>query len=480
MAEQQTNSAFRSIVAIHYSDDRLEGYLQFLVPSRANVTAGDIMDMINMEDIKYGVDQSAIEKAIIAYKENPEGNVKKNFLVVKGLRMVPGTEGRIEYYINEAPPVTIDENGKADFRNIEKFKTVEKDRLLAKVIRMKKGVDGIDIFGNSIKTNEVHDVKIKTGQNVTVNEQTGEVRSSVTGVYQKIRNVISVNPTLEIKGDVGLETGNLNYEGVIKINGNVERGAEVQATGDIFINGLIESGKISTTGSLHVKGGINTKHDGLIHVKDYLNATYIENSNIQSEGNLAVVSSIIGSGIITSGNVRTIKEGGKIVGGEITVLESIYTDNLGNTNETPTVITIGTHYYIDMEFRKSLEIIQELEEKLRSSIERINEIKVYIQRMQGKVSPEKKANFKHEFDMYKNIETSYQQEKEKLEKLKNHRFAANDPFISVKDTVFPGVTVHYFGFTEKIYTMYRHCSLRFSKSEGRMIVETYKEFPENQ
>lgn len=478
MTQQPTNFPLKSLISIDVSNDHMSGYIQFLIASKANITAGDIMDLLNSEGIRYGVDQAAIERAVLAYKENPAENAKKRFLIVKGLPMVEGKDGRIDYFINEQPPVNIDESGKADFRNIEKYKTVEKGKLLARVFPMEPGKNGVDVYGETIKCHECRQVKANIGENVTYNEKTGEIIADVTGIYQRIRNVISVSQTLNVKGNVGLETGNLHYEGVIKISGNIERGASVSSTGDTFVEGIVESGKILCAGSLNVRGGINTKHQDCIHVKQSIIASYIENTTIECEGDLSIVGSIVGSNIISCGSIHLLKEGSKIAGGEITVLKNIFTDNLGNVNETPMTITIGVNYFFNKEFLKSLEILKDQETKLQEHILRISEIKDYIQRMQSHISDDKKIKFKAEFEEYKKLQSEHEQTKVRSEKLKHLRFYDQDPFISVKDTVHPGIVIHFFGFSEKIITPFKHCTLRFSKEEGRMMVETYREFSE--
>ncbi|MDH4262026.1 MAG: FapA family protein [Spirochaetia bacterium] len=477
MSTTDTNSPYRSFIAIQVSDDRMKAYLNFLIPSKANITAGDVMDLLNMEGIKYGVDQAAIERAVLAYKENPAENLNKNTLVSKGLPVFEGKDGYIEYYINEQPPVSIDEHGKADFRNIEKYKTVEKGKVIARVFRMIPGKDGYNVYGDTIKCPSHHDVKVNIGENVEYKEITNEIIATITGIYHKKKNTISVSQTLNIQGNVGLESGNLNYDGVIKVSGNVERGAEVTATGDIFIEGMIESGMIKTLGSLNVTGGINTKHEGCLHIKQAINTTYIENSTLECEGDLTILSSVVGSNIISCGSLHLLKDGSKIAGGEITVLKHIFTDNLGNVNETPTIINIGVHYFFNKEFLKTVDDLKELDDKIIALNARISEIKDYIQRMHGKISEEKKILFKNEFEHYKQTQVEVEQIKEKIERLKKVRFSDQDAFISIKDTIFPGVVIHYYGFIEKIIKPYKHCTLRFSKAEGRMIVETYREPP---
>ncbi|WP_283776072.1 FapA family protein, partial [Bacillus velezensis] len=69
-----------------------------------------------------------------------------------------------------------------------------------------------------------------------------------------------VNRDLPINGDVGVETGNLDFNGSLSNKGTVTSGYTVIATGDISIDGAegVSGAKLikSIVGDVDIRGGI--------------------------------------------------------------------------------------------------------------------------------------------------------------------------------------------------------------------------------
>jgi len=472
MNEETQKLTIEEVVVITTSNNNMEAFITFTGLYDGLITVEKVYEIIKTYNIKYGVDSVLVRKVLDEYKKNPSACLNKEYLIARGIPMKPGRDGYIEFYISENAPVSIDESGKADFRNIEKFHTVQEGQKLARLHKMIKGTAGYNIFAEEIKPNEVTDVNIKLGSNVHFNSE-NEIISDKMGIYNKIRNVISVSEVLAINGNVGLESGNLQYAGVIKIGGGIERGAEVRSNNDIYVSGLVESGHVKSGGSFNVSGGINTKNEGVIEAENGVNSSFIENSTIISEGPITVVSSIIASAVSSYSHITLLKEGNKIVGGELLALEYIAADVIGNQNETPTIIHLGTHPKFSKLYDSTLKELQFKEGKFSDYVEKIREIKEYITRMHGKITDLKKIEFKKIFDDYKELESEINELKKQLEIYKVKRYYKDNVYLHVRDTLFPGVVVHYFNITEKISQIYKHCSLKFIRSEARWSLETY-------
>lgn len=473
MSGNDSTNPLANIIQVRADDEAMTAFITFIQASSQPVQVGDIMDVLNNYGIRYGANEKMIHDAITTFNMNMAQNLNKEFPVAKGNPMDPGRDGRVEIFIEENAPVTIDETGKADFRNIEKFRTVQEGQDLVKIYRSIKGKDGFNVYGERIPAPEVADPRIQPGDNVNHDMERDVFVAGVTGIYNKHKSIVSVHQVLVIDGDVGLESGNLKYEGVIKVKGNVERGAEVVSASDIIIEGLVESGEMKAGGSLTVTGGINTKNEGLIQIKKSIAASFIENSRVYALEKITVVSAIIGSTVICCSDIAVLKEGGKIVGGELTALKHIVADNVGNMNETPTVINIGAHFQYKKLYEKTLAEFQGVEEQYHEFVEKIKSLKDYIQRMHGKISAQKTASIKTEFEEFKKLEAQYAKLQEKLNVLKTQRYVDGDAFLSVREVLFPGVTIHYFNHTEKIEKEYKHCTLRFKRKEARMVLEAY-------
>ena len=86
------------------------------------------------------------------------------------------------------------------------------------------------------------------------------LRSKTKGVIGEVNGMLTVQKHLIIDGDVGLETGNLKFDGSIQVRGTVMAGYSIVASGDISIesNEGVHAAELikSTEGDVFIKGGI--------------------------------------------------------------------------------------------------------------------------------------------------------------------------------------------------------------------------------
>ena len=74
----------------------------------------------------------------------------------------------------------------------------------------------------------------------------------------------------------------------MQINGSVDTGAKVIATGEVLITGNIRNGNVVTQSNLTVEGGIITSNTASAVCGGVLKANFIENSTVYCSGNIEV------------------------------------------------------------------------------------------------------------------------------------------------------------------------------------------------
>ncbi|MDH5656725.1 MAG: FapA family protein [Spirochaetia bacterium] len=440
-----------------------------------SVTVTAVREALNEMGISYGVDPEAIEKAIDSYHATQK--MDDSAVIVKGYRGKETIDGKIEMLIEESKHVSIDESGKADFRNIKNFITVQKGQALARHHLPVMGEPGMSIYGDQVQQKEPRNPRLDSGINVSIVKKGGfnEYISDAKGIVSHNNKIIEVNPVLKIAGDVGIESGNIKYDGDVEISGSVERGSSVIASGSISVGGMIESGNVKLGGVLNVKGGINTKSEGRLLIKGELISVYIDNSKIFVNGDVTVDRSITISNIITHGGILLNDQHSTISGGEILSYDSITADIIGSKAEIPTVITIGTHYERN---KQVVEISRELDETKRE-FERLTDemqkMKLFIQRMRNKITEEKREEFRLKIQEY----TQTKQLGEKLEKdlkeLRMTRFNPAEVTITARNIIYPGVQIHYRGNVEKITAPLTKCVIRFRAGQEKPEITAFTE-----
>jgi uncharacterized protein (DUF342 family) len=178
------------------------------------------------------------------------------------------------------------------------------------------------------------------------------------------------------KGSVNLNSGDLQYEGTVVVQGDIESGASVDVRGHLIVEGMISPSKIRCTGDLEVKGGIITGPEGFIHTGGNCRCNYIENSVLQVKGDLTVRRSILNSTVIAQGSIVIVDEGrGVIAGGVLSSWSAIKTANLGMEQGQPTECRVGSNLSSERRLytlRQRLKKLQAFHEKLTTSLKGID------------------------------------------------------------------------------------------------------------
>ena len=439
------------------------------------ITNQSVREALNELGISYGVDPEAIEKTLDSYRE--KGTMDESAVIVKGYRGKETVDGRIEMLIEESRHVSIDETGQADYRNVKNFITANAGQVLARHHLPVHGEAGMNIYGDQVMPAEAKNPRLDAGMNVSIVSKGtfNEYVANVKGIVSNNNKIIEVNPVLTISGSVGLESGNIKYDGDVEIRGSVERGSSVIASGNISVGGMIESGSIKVGGDLTVGGGINTKSEGRILVKKNLISVYVDNSKLFINGEVTVDRSITISNIITHGHIFLKDQHSAISGGEILCYESIAADIIGSKAEIPTIITIGTHYErnrVMVEMSKELETTKKEFERLTDEMQKM---KLFVQRMRNKITDEKREEFRLKIQEY----TKTKQHGDKLEKdlkeLRMSRFNPSEVTITARDTIYPGVQIHYRNNVEKITAPMTKCVLKFRAGQEKPEISAFTE-----
>ena len=433
-----------------------------------------IIDLMNDYKIVFGTDTSALNKALDKWREDQSPDSVQSAVVARGQPSQSGKDGKIEYFVKEAAKVAIDEDGRADFRNIERYQTVDKGQLLARRIPPEHGTPGIDIFGNEVPAPEPFNPKLVTGENVSEVPGSNEYIARIHGVYVRGEGRIDVNPVLQVPGNVGLESGNVNYDGNVQIGGNIERGSVVSCLGDCVVGGIIESGQIRVGGSLTARKGINTRKDENVQVAGDLSAVYIENSRITVDGVLIAQNSIIQSNIIGYSDVSAAGSGARITGGEIITHGSVSSGIIGNQSETRTKIMLGFHYKNMQYYKLHMEELKDVEKKFLKIQDDIEKIKIYVQRARGKIPLDKKAAFRVKFNEYKEIQELKRRLQTQVKTFLAGRYNKNEVRLTAREVIYPGVEIHYRGSVEKITAPQTKVVFRFIPGEEKPVMEAYK------
>lgn len=248
-----------------------------------------------------------------------------------------------------------DEHGRVNFYQSHEFVVVEEGTPLMRRIPPTAGKMGIDVGGAVLApeagsaipfSRDLVGSQLSAGDpNLLVAAIKGHPIASATGV--------NVDPTLRVK-NVSLATGNISFDGSVEIEGDVASGLSVQATGDIFIRGMVEKARITARRNLVVQGGVmgddlgrDDRNELILRTRlragGNISAKFINFTEVVAGQNILVREYVMQSHLRAQGVIAIGQEGGKgsLIGGKAQAGEQLAANILGSDAYILTEVRVG-------------------------------------------------------------------------------------------------------------------------------------------
>lgn len=215
----------------------------------------EILEAINRRGIVHGIDWEACQAAAKCAEE-------KEITIAYGTPPNPGEAGRVELLFSpkQRTRVTIDKESQVDFRERFQFTSVEAGTVLARKIPPTPGNNGLDVYGNLLLAPASKDVELVAGKGVTLSGDGMEAVAACSGrPVAQIRGQqvhLVMLEVLDIDKDVNLESGNITFQGDVRIAGSVTEGMKVKAGGYVHICGDVAKATVQAGGSVVVSRNV--------------------------------------------------------------------------------------------------------------------------------------------------------------------------------------------------------------------------------
>lgn len=384
--------------------------------------------------IKKPFDNTALSAALAGAVSTQSGI--SNFVLLQGTEPTPPRDARLEwsrdffaqgYYVD---PVT----QRIDYHRRAASKAVNKDEVLGVVQPSQPGQSGEDVFGKAIAPVRPKELDVRVGQHVIFDPKANSFRAECAGLVRLNGKILEVLDIMEISGDVGPESGNIDHGGSVCISGGVASEFQVKALGDIEISDVVGAADIECGGDLHARKGIRSSAGKRIVVKGTLHTKYIDQGTIMADGDIFVETEIVDSSIRTSG--RLVCDG-RIQGGDVMAAGGIEVAELGSRSETHTVIIAGVDYRVVNTIRECTEKSKQLKDgqaKLEAERNRLSMLGTTMTHQQRERYTEL------EFNLYE-INETHEQLTEQRKKLAAQMAAQKEARIIIRKCVNPGTVL---------------------------------------
>lgn len=307
-----------SVISVIIADDAMSAKAM-VIAGGANPrirTADEIMAVIKSKGITYGIDEEAVKSIADSRIFN------KGVVIAKGTPAVNGVDGSIKPLF--------------DCRGGKEVKNISADTELCHIIPPTKGVDGSDILGRNIPSQDGKPAPAINGDNTVM--EGNVLKSTASGTLAVRDGLYSILNEMVINNDVTAAMGIVSFVGTIIVRGNVRDKSVIRAGKGVVINGyafgaVIEAGTDITIAK-STENTVLVAADGFIKGRDF------KASALSAGRNISAVS-LEDCKVCAVTGIECMDSNGSICGGEIECTGSISCYIVGSRKRELTSITLG-------------------------------------------------------------------------------------------------------------------------------------------
>jgi len=421
----------------------------------------DLLAILQENEITYGIKKETL-------LELAEGkHYYEEVLIAQGAIAEDGKDGFFEYHFNTQPetkPIILPD-GSVDYNVLGKIELVKCDDLLVTYHPAIPAIVGRDIHGNVIDAYEGKNLPPLKCKRCGMNEM-NEYHASVEGNVTLEGNKLTVTPIYYRDGDLDAATGNVNFYGDVLVEGNVSAGVTVKATGNITINGHVETANLIAGKDVILKNGMQGSGNGTIRAGQNVMARFLEQIQITA-GNEVNTGALLNCKVESGKNVVVAGKRGTIIGGTVKAVEEISAASIGNRAGLNTSLIIGLEHDLKTtigEIDRRMEENRIGMEEAMGTLDRIA-YQLQTQPLTPEISEERTVQTRKKIHCQSQIK---ELATKRLQAIEISERSA-DGKIVVSGTSYPGCVITINGAQEKLHSEYKDVS--FSKSrEGVRII----------
>ena len=342
------------------SQDSMTATLLLAEPKEGEtITSQDITLYLRANGVLFGYVYSEIEKAV------REKIYYKDIVVARGKKLIETQSGYYEFMfsLGEIKHPAIRSDGSVDYQSMSVIQSVSPGDVLAVYHPAVSGSSGMDVKNREIRCKPAKELPALKGSGFDVSFDGNTYTANMEGRVEYDNFKLHVRDMYELRKDLDLVTGRIDFRGDVIVHGNVTAGTYIRATKSVTVDGTVEGATIIAGGDIVLKKGIQGAGKARLTSNANIYADFIEFSEVKSKGN--VEANIILNSTVSAGKSVIVKgKRGAIIGGSNYSVGEMTTTYAGNRAERKTVIASG----ISDDYDKRHHLLTSKAESARESI----------------------------------------------------------------------------------------------------------------
>lgn len=288
------------------------------------------VEYVENELYKRGIIAGIKKDAIEAFVENPV--VGQDVIVAEAVQPIKGKDGYFEYKVDvrdEKSKPTILEDGSVDYYNSLTLAMVFAGDFVAEYFPAQEGTPGYNIFDEELPARKGKELPRLKGEGFTISEDGKKYYATTNGRIFIQNERLIVTPVYTVNGDLGIEEGNIRFNGDVEIKGDVRSGLEITTDGSIFIHGHVGGCKLKAGKNITIRQGVQGREKCEITAGTDVACSFVERCVIKAGGNV-YADSIMTSDVMARNQVVVSSKRGLIIGGKILGSRGVFCKTVGN------------------------------------------------------------------------------------------------------------------------------------------------------
>ena len=444
------------------SEDRMRAYACLFPPENGGEDLGLEEFLANMryEGIQFGILHEEIQREY-------ELGYLRIFQVARGRQPQAGEEGKVTelFQRNGSRCLETRDGAPVDFKWDIPLQPIRKGTAICLLRPSRPGTDGMDVTGQVIPSPHIAEILVPQGKNTIVDRNGQVLAAGADGILYIENDQFCVLEQKVIDGDLNQFQGTLRVSGNLYIGGSVDGGVEIEATGQIVINGKVGQARITSTGgTIRVQQGIfGTEGKTFLTADGQIQSPVVEWADLNAGTN--VVADMITSSVVNCGGTAYVTTGhGVIADSLVRAGESILCQRAGRLSGGNNQFSVGYPPHISASWRR---IRTELAE-IKPTIEKLWDAITSLRRKGNRISEGEKLLLEQlveQRSLYIERRETLTAELANVSKLLDKK---NKGMIHC-ELLYPVLDVQIGRFTEVITSAEKECSIH--AGEGRIFLK---------
>ncbi|HUW39638.1 MAG TPA: FapA family protein [Rectinemataceae bacterium] len=336
-----TNPANDALMTVDIADQEMKAYITLTPPGPGgcDLSKATLLSFLRNNRIVFGVSEDALQDV----EDRPR--YREAVLVAEGAKPQNGRDAYVQFnFETDKSTYRLKEaaDGKVNFKELGLIQNVVAGQPLARKVPPEIGKTGRTVTGKVIPARNGKDMPVPLGRNVHVAEDGATIIADINGQVTYIAGRINVEEIFTVPGDVNLKTGNIMFLGTVIVQGNVDDGFVVKASGNIEVKGGVGKSEVVAEGDIVVHQGVTGKSGCTINAGKSVWAKFIENATVEAGENVIVSDGLINCSVTANRKIICQGKRAAILGGIYRACEEINAKTLGSpVGGAETIIEVG-------------------------------------------------------------------------------------------------------------------------------------------